>query len=95
MNDKPDPVRTDLRMLVAAANADPQDGTAAARSVVANPYLRGRVIEPPAPPRQSTIDTSGNSVVPPLKIPTKRKERTRHGGARKKSGRKIGPFEAC
>jgi hypothetical protein len=30
MNDMPDPVPTDVRMLVAAANAAPQDGTAAA-----------------------------------------------------------------
>jgi hypothetical protein len=89
MNDMPDPVPTDVRMLMAAANATPQDSTAAARPVVANPYLRGRVIEPPAPPRQATIGTSGNIVVPPLKIPTKCKERTRHGGARKNSGRKI------
>jgi hypothetical protein len=89
MNDMPDPVPTDVRMLVAAANAAPQDGTAAARPVVANPYLRGRVIEPPAPPRQATIGTSGNIVVPPLKMPTKCKERTQHGSANKYSGRKI------
>jgi hypothetical protein len=89
MNDMPDPVPTDVRMLMAAANATPQDSTAAARPVVANPYLRGRVIEPPAPPRQATIGTSGNIVVPPLNIPTKFKERTQHGCTKKDSRRRI------
>eukprot|EP00978_Attheya_sp_CCMP212_P006541 scaffold15144_cov48-Attheya_sp.AAC.1 len=66
MNDMTDPAfPTDGRMLVAAANDDPQGGTAASRSVIANPYLRPRVIEPPAPPRQATIGTSGNIIVPP------------------------------
>eukprot|EP00978_Attheya_sp_CCMP212_P031246 scaffold117470_cov40-Attheya_sp.AAC.1 len=36
MNDMPDPVPTDVRIVVAAANAAPQDGTAAARPVVAS-----------------------------------------------------------
>eukprot|EP00978_Attheya_sp_CCMP212_P037606 scaffold178869_cov24-Attheya_sp.AAC.1 len=36
MNNMPDPVPTDVRMLVAAANAAPQDGTTAARSFVAS-----------------------------------------------------------
>eukprot|EP00978_Attheya_sp_CCMP212_P039485 scaffold205778_cov34-Attheya_sp.AAC.1 len=63
-----DPVfPTDGRMLVAAANDTHQGGTAASRPVVANPYLRPRVIEPPAPPRQATIGTSGSIIVPPHK----------------------------
>eukprot|EP00978_Attheya_sp_CCMP212_P037605 scaffold178868_cov21-Attheya_sp.AAC.1 len=36
MNNMPDPVPTNVRMLVAAANAAPQDGTTAARPVVAS-----------------------------------------------------------
>jgi hypothetical protein len=101
MNDVTDPaVPADVRMVVAAANAAPQGGTAVSRPVVANPYLRPRVIEPPAPPRQATIGMSGNIVVPPRKTPTKRKERTQHGGSRNNSGRKIanqthGPFRAA
>eukprot|EP00978_Attheya_sp_CCMP212_P000910 scaffold1954_cov33-Attheya_sp.AAC.4 len=74
MNDMTDPaVPTDVIMMVAAANDAPQGGTAASRPVIANPYLWPRVIEPPAPPRQSTIGTSGNIIVPPHKTPTKRK----------------------
>eukprot|EP00978_Attheya_sp_CCMP212_P024800 scaffold78540_cov53-Attheya_sp.AAC.1 len=103
MNVMTDPVvPTDVRMLGAAdnANAAPQGGTAASRAVIANPYLRHRVIEPPAPPRQATIGMSGNIVVPSRKTPTKRKERTQHGGSRNNSGRKIanqthGPFHAA
>eukprot|EP00978_Attheya_sp_CCMP212_P045106 scaffold333787_cov31-Attheya_sp.AAC.1 len=72
MNDMTDSAfPTDVRMLVAAANDAPQGGTATSRTVIANPYLRPRVIEPPAPPRQATIGTSGNIIVPPRKTPTK------------------------
>jgi hypothetical protein len=91
INNMTDPIPTDGRMV--DADSAPPDRTAAARHVTVNPYKKRQVKDNPMPtpaaPRQATIGTSGNIVVPPLTRIPKRKEQSKHGGARKRSGRKI------